>query len=138
MAIARALANEPKVLLADEPTGSLDSASTERFLDLLAHLGDTGMTVVMVTHDSEVAEHAHRTIEMCDGAIVSDRLHGRPTSRLGLPHSEHVRPGVRRLSPTMAANDRPQGMVRTADLVTSQLVGCRPEAGREIGVGDVD
>ena len=71
VAIARALANEPKILLADEPTGSLDSASTERFLNLLRHLGDTGMTVVLVTHDSEVAEHADRIIEMRDGAIVS-------------------------------------------------------------------
>jgi putative ABC transport system ATP-binding protein len=96
VAIARALANEPKILLADEPTGSLDSASTERFLDLLKHLGNTGMTVVMVTHDSEVAEHAHRTIEMCDGAIVSDgtaRSSDIPPP-VGLPHSEHVRPGV--------------------------------------------
>ncbi len=95
VAIARALANEPKVLLADEPTGSLDSASTERFLDLLKHLGDEGMTVVMVTHDSEVADHAHRTIDMCDGAIVGDR-----TSPSGIlsplrgRRSEHVRPGV--------------------------------------------
>lgn len=96
VAIARALANEPKILLADEPTGSLDSASTERFLDLLKHLGDTGMTVVMVTHDSEVAEHAHRTIEMCDGAIVSGRTapSSDPRAPDGWPHSEHVRPGV--------------------------------------------
>jgi putative ABC transport system ATP-binding protein len=96
VAIARALANEPKILLADEPTGSLDSASTERFLDLLKHLGDTGMTVVMVTHDSEVAEHAHRTIEMCDGAIVSGRTAPSSDTRApdGWPHSEHVRPGV--------------------------------------------
>ena len=50
MAIARALANEPKILLADEPTGSLDSASTARFLDLLRRLESQGMTIVMVTH----------------------------------------------------------------------------------------
>jgi len=96
VAIARALANEPKILLADEPTGSLDSASTERFLDLLEHLGDTGMTVVMVTHDSEVAEHAQRTIEMRDGAIVGDRTARSsdiPPPR-GVAHGEHVRPGV--------------------------------------------
>ncbi len=96
VAIARALANEPKILLADEPTGSLDSASTERFLDLLEHLGQTGMTVVMVTHDSEVAEHAHRTVEMRDGAIVADST--APSSDIPapvrVPHSEHVRPGV--------------------------------------------
>src|ERR1035441_6112817 len=55
VAIARALANEPKILLADEPTGSLDSASTARFLDLLERLSGEGTTIVMVTHDSEVA-----------------------------------------------------------------------------------
>src|ERR1022692_4409784 len=55
VAIARALANEPKLLLADEPTGSLDSASTARFLDLLERLSGEGATIVIVTHDSEVA-----------------------------------------------------------------------------------
>jgi putative ABC transport system ATP-binding protein len=96
VAIARALANEPKILLADEPTGSLDSASTERFLNLLRHLGDTGMTVVMVTHDSEVAEHAHRTIEMRDGAVEADTTLS--PSEVPLPtgpsRRDHVRPGV--------------------------------------------
>ena len=70
VAIARALANEPRILLADEPTGSLDSASTDRFLELLERLGRGGMTIVMVTHAPAVARHAHRIIEMKDGAIV--------------------------------------------------------------------
>jgi putative ABC transport system ATP-binding protein len=74
VAIARALANEPRILLADEPTGSLDSASTGRFLDLLERLGDEGMTIVMVTHDPEVAAHAHRIIDMRDGTIVGETL----------------------------------------------------------------
>jgi putative ABC transport system ATP-binding protein len=74
VAIARALANQPKILLADEPTGSLDSTSTARFLDLLERLGTGGMTIVMVTHDSEVASHAHRVIEMRDGAIIGERM----------------------------------------------------------------
>jgi ABC-type lipoprotein export system ATPase subunit len=96
VAIARALANEPKLLLADEPTGSLDSASTERFLNLLRHLGDTGMTVVLVTHDSEVAEHADRIIEMRDGAIVPDTtsLSSEVPPPTGRPRRDHVRPGV--------------------------------------------
>ena len=55
VAIARALANEPAILLADEPTGSLDSASTSRFLDLMEQLGSSGMTIVMVTHAPDVA-----------------------------------------------------------------------------------
>jgi putative ABC transport system ATP-binding protein len=74
VAIARALANEPAILLADEPTGSLDSASTARFLDLLGGLGAGGMTIVMVTHAPEVALHADRIIEMRDGAIVGGRV----------------------------------------------------------------
>ena len=74
VAIARALANEPKILLADEPTGSLDSASTERFLDLLDRLNSRGMTIVMVTHDGEVAAHAHRIVEMRDGTVTGETL----------------------------------------------------------------
>jgi len=71
VAIARALANEPRILLADEPTGSLDSESTQRFLDLLHRLNDDGMTIVMVTHDTEVAAVAHREITMRDGVVVA-------------------------------------------------------------------
>ena len=70
VAIARALANEPQVLLADEPTGSLDSASTTRFLDLIEQLGSSGMTIVMVTHAPDVAARAHRVISMRDGRII--------------------------------------------------------------------
>jgi len=73
VAIARALANEPKILLADEPTGSLDSASTTRFLELLKRLSAEGMTIVLVSHDSEVAAHAHRVIEMRDGRVIRER-----------------------------------------------------------------
>jgi putative ABC transport system ATP-binding protein len=70
VAIARALANEPQILLADEPTGSLDSVSTSRFLDLIERLGASGMTIVMVTHAADVAAHAHRVIAMRDGRII--------------------------------------------------------------------
>src|ERR1700722_11305395 len=74
VAIARALANHRKILLADEPTGSLDSVSTNRFLALLDGLREKGMTVVIVTHATEVANRAHRVIEMRDGAVVGDHL----------------------------------------------------------------
>ena len=73
VAIARALANHPTILLADEPTGSLDSEATDRFLNLLTQLGTSGMTIVMVTHDRKVAERAHRIIDMRDGLIVGER-----------------------------------------------------------------
>jgi putative ABC transport system ATP-binding protein len=56
--------------LADEPTGSLDSASTSRFLELIEELGSSGMTIVMVTHAADVSAHAHRIIAMRDGRIV--------------------------------------------------------------------
>ena len=71
VAIARALANDPKILLADEPTGSLDSASTNRFLELLQRLNATGTTIVMVTHDPNVA--GNREIVMNDGLVTSER-----------------------------------------------------------------
>ena len=72
VAIARALANDPQILLADEPTGSLDSASTERFLELLAGLTRRERTVVMVTHDRDVAAHADRLVEMNDGTVTGE------------------------------------------------------------------
>ena len=73
VAIARALANQPALLLADEPTGSLDSESGTRVMDLLSHLhADLGMALVVVTHDPAVAERAERTVRMLDGRIVSD------------------------------------------------------------------
>ncbi|MGP8060776.1 MAG: ABC transporter ATP-binding protein [Acidimicrobiales bacterium] len=77
-AIARSLANEPKVLLADEPTGSLDSASTDRVLELFRGLKDSGMTIVLVTHSAEVAAVADRIIHMQDGTVVAQELAGTP------------------------------------------------------------
>jgi putative ABC transport system ATP-binding protein len=74
VAIARALSNDPKILLADEPTGSLDSASTANFMVLLKRLSDEGTTIVMVTHDPELASHAHRVIEMRDGRVIAESV----------------------------------------------------------------
>jgi len=70
LAIARALAMEPRVLLADEPTGNLDSRSGRVVLDLLDHLHAGGLTVLVVTHDPHVARRADRTVILSDGAIV--------------------------------------------------------------------
>ena len=71
-AIARALANEPPVILADEPTGNLDCATAASILRLFTELVDEGKTVVVVTHDSDVASHVSRVIHISDGVITSD------------------------------------------------------------------
>ncbi|MEI8349065.1 MAG: ABC transporter permease [Candidatus Omnitrophota bacterium] len=72
VAIARSLVNEPLILLADEPTGNLDSKSKEEIINILKKLNEKGKTVVIVTHEKEVAAHAKRVIQMRDGQIISD------------------------------------------------------------------
>ncbi|MFY9807427.1 MAG: ABC transporter ATP-binding protein [Pseudonocardiaceae bacterium] len=72
VAIARALINDPSILLADEPTGNLDTTSTTEILTLLAKLNDTGRTVVIITHEEDVARFAKRVVRMRDGRIESD------------------------------------------------------------------
>ncbi|MEP6634668.1 MAG: ABC transporter ATP-binding protein, partial [Luteimonas sp.] len=75
VAIARALINRPSILLADEPTGALDSKTGEEILALFKRLRDEDHTVVLITHDAEVAAHADRTFVMHDGRLHEDRLH---------------------------------------------------------------
>lgn len=73
VAIARALVNEPAVILADEPTGALDSTTGASILGLIKDLNAQGVTILMVTHDEQVAGHASRIIRLLDGRIVEDR-----------------------------------------------------------------
>ena len=72
VAIARAIVGDPSVLFADEPTGALDSATGERILELLTSIADSGTAVVIITHDSHIAERTQRQVGIHDGRIVSD------------------------------------------------------------------
>src|SRR5437667_4449417 len=72
VAVARALAGKPSILLADEPTGNLDSKNGEAVMDLLAHLHQEGATICMVTHDPRFARHADRIVNLFDGRVVED------------------------------------------------------------------
>jgi putative ABC transport system ATP-binding protein len=74
VAIARALVTKPKVVLADEPTGALDSTTTDSVMDLLKDINDEGMTVFVITHEEEVAAQTKRVVRLKDGIIISDEL----------------------------------------------------------------
>ncbi len=72
VAIARALVNNPSIILADEPTGNLDSATSSEIMTLFDNLYDQGNTIILVTHEHDIANHAHRVIRLLDGQIASD------------------------------------------------------------------
>ena len=74
VAIARALVTQPKVVLADEPTGALDSTTTDSVMDLLKDINNEGMTVFVITHEEEVADQTKRIVRLKDGIITSDTI----------------------------------------------------------------
>jgi putative ABC transport system ATP-binding protein len=69
VAIARAIAGDPKLVLADEPTGNLDSLMARQVMDLLERINEMGTTIIMVTHDPELARRAHRNVQVVDGQV---------------------------------------------------------------------
>src|SRR2546430_3585822 len=76
VAIARALVNKPSIILADEPTGNLDTATGEEIMAAFANIWKAGNTVILVTHEADIAAHAHRVVRMRDGKIASDERRG--------------------------------------------------------------
>ncbi|MFA6216979.1 MAG: ABC transporter permease [Candidatus Omnitrophota bacterium] len=92
VAIARSLVNEPPIIFADEPTGNLDSKSKEEIISILKELNQRGKTIVVVTHESEIAAHAKRIITMRDGQIISDKTVSGESklSEVGLSGSENL------------------------------------------------
>lgn len=73
VAIARALVNDPSIILADEPTGNLDSKTSYSIMDLFEHLHQQGNTIIMVTHEEDIAEYSHRIVRLKDGLIETDK-----------------------------------------------------------------
>lgn len=78
VAIARALVNEPRIVLADEPTGNLDSRTSAEIMAVLQSLSSSGITVVLVTHEQEIAAYCRRTVQMRDGRVIQDSVHDFP------------------------------------------------------------
>ncbi len=85
MAIARALVGRPAIVLADEPTGNLDSVTGAAILTLLEDLNAEGSTIVVITHDKELAARLPRQVQMLDGHIVSDTARSPATNGIGRP-----------------------------------------------------
>ena len=89
VAIARALVNRPSILLADEPTGNLDSQTSEEIMRVFEELAMSGQTVVMVTHEPDIAAHARRVVVLRDGVISSDETRDHFIERVGLTNAAH-------------------------------------------------
>jgi putative ABC transport system ATP-binding protein len=95
VAVARAVAGEPVILLADEPTGNLDSKSGEAVMELLRELYMNGATICMVTHDPRYARHAERNIYLFDGRLVSEPVEEIPVEHIPRTRTLNPEPGTR-------------------------------------------
>jgi putative ABC transport system ATP-binding protein len=84
VAIARALVNNPSIILADEPTGNLDSKTSYGIMELFHELHQKGNTIIMVTHEDDIAHYAHRIIRLRDGLVESDTLNPNPTRGISM------------------------------------------------------
>lgn len=80
VAIARALINNPSIILADEPTGNLDSKTSYEIMDIIGKIHADGNTVILVTHEEDISQYAHRVIRLRDGLVESDRVNGNPVT----------------------------------------------------------
>jgi putative ABC transport system ATP-binding protein len=78
VAVARALINHPSILLADEPTGNLDSKTSEEIMKLFAQIHQAGNTIILVTHEEDIARHAHRIVKLKDGIVETDYKNPNP------------------------------------------------------------
>ena len=74
VAVARALVNKPSIILADEPTGNLDSKTSIEIMQLISDIHKAGNTVILVTHEPDIAQNAHRVIQLIDGLVESDNI----------------------------------------------------------------
>ena len=100
VAIARALVNDPHVILADEPTGNLDSHTSDEIMRLLRELNDAGKTIIMVTHENDIAEWARRVVRLRDGRIESDVRNDTGSSVVDAAHRHDPVPADRSLNPS--------------------------------------
>lgn len=88
VAIARALVNNPSIILADEPTGNLDTKTSYDIMDLFQHLHDEGNTIIMVTHEEDISHYAHRIIRLRDGLVETDEVNKQIRSTMELAAKE--------------------------------------------------